>query len=75
MPDTDGITLLRKLRTRLPEVPVILISAFLESDGQPLRGDDDFTERLPKPFAPSHLLARVLKVAGERTAVAAETAP
>ena len=69
MPDTDGITLLRKLRTRLPDVPVILISAYLESDGQPFRSEDDFTERLPKPFAPSHLLARVLKVAGERMAV------
>jgi CheY-like chemotaxis protein len=72
MPDTDGITLLRKLRMRLPDVPVILISAYLESDGQPFRNEDDFTERLPKPFAPSHLLARVLKVAGERAVVNGE---
>ncbi|BDU20941.1 ATP-binding protein [Dyella sp. GSA-30] len=72
MPDTDGITLLRKLRTHLPDVPVILISAYLESDGQPFRSEDDFTERLPKPFAPSHLLARVLKVAGQRAVVSGE---
>ncbi|HEY9132393.1 MAG TPA: ATP-binding protein [Dyella sp.] len=65
MPDTDGPTLLKKLRRRLPLVPVILISAYLDNEGQAIHDDDDFTERLPKPFAPSQLLARVLKVAGK----------
>ncbi|HEV7776763.1 MAG TPA: ATP-binding protein [Luteibacter sp.] len=63
MPDTDGVSLLRRLRTYLPRVPVILISAYLDSDAQP-PADDLYTERLPKPFAPSHLVSRVLKAAG-----------
>jgi CheY-like chemotaxis protein len=64
MPDTDGSTLLLRLRTHLPRVPVILISACLENEGQPPLADDMFTERLPKPFEPSHLVSRVLKAAG-----------
>jgi signal transduction histidine kinase len=64
MPDTDGITLMRRLRVRLPDVPVILISAYLDSDGQPDHAGDMFTERLPKPFAPSQLVSRVLIAAG-----------
>jgi signal transduction histidine kinase len=64
MPDTDGISLLRRLRRHLPEVPVILISAYLDQDGQSPPPEEIFTERLPKPFAPNHLLARVLHVAG-----------
>jgi signal transduction histidine kinase len=72
MPDIDGITLLRRLRRHLPEVPVILISAYLDMDGQtpPVDGDGIFTERLPKPFAPSLLVARVLHAAGKSRSAA-----
>jgi signal transduction histidine kinase len=66
MPDTDGVSLLQRLRMYLPEVPVILISAYLEGDGD-IATDEMFSERLPKPFAPSHLLARVLSAAGVGT--------
>lgn len=59
MPDTDGPTLLRKLRLQLPRVPVILISACMDDDGQPSVPATEFTERLPKPFAPGVLLERV----------------
>ncbi|MEP6897014.1 MAG: ATP-binding protein, partial [Rhodanobacter sp.] len=59
MPDTDGLTLLRKLRARLPDVPAILISAYLETDGLPPGQADPLSERLPKPFAPDVLAARV----------------
>jgi signal transduction histidine kinase/CheY-like chemotaxis protein len=59
MPDTDGVTLLHALRKSLPEVPAILISAFLETDGSPPGHADPFSERLPKPFAPDVLAARV----------------
>lgn len=68
MPDTDGISLLHRLRRHLPDVPVILISAYLEQDGQSPPPDAVFTERLPKPFAPNHLLARVLHVSGKLAA-------
>jgi signal transduction histidine kinase/CheY-like chemotaxis protein len=59
MPDIDGLSLLRKLRVRMPEVPAILISAYLESDGSPPSHEINFSERLPKPFAPDALVARV----------------
>jgi len=59
MPDIDGLNLLRKLRLQLPDVPAILISAYLETDGSPPGLQDVFSERLPKPFAPDALVARV----------------
>jgi signal transduction histidine kinase/CheY-like chemotaxis protein len=59
MPDIDGLSLMRKLRLRLPEVPAILISAYLESDGSASGHELSFSERLPKPFAPDALVARV----------------
>lgn len=61
--DTDGLTLLSKLRRRMPGVPTILISAYLDTDGQPSHLLDPLTERLPKPFAPSDLVARVMRTA------------
>ena len=59
MPDIDGLSLLRKLRQRMPDVPAILISAYLETDGSPPGHEIPFSERLPKPFAPDALVARV----------------
>jgi signal transduction histidine kinase len=61
--DTDGVTLLPKLRRKLPRVPVILISAYLDTDGQPSLPVDALTERLPKPFLPTTLVARVMDAA------------
>jgi signal transduction histidine kinase len=61
--DTDGLTLLPKLRRTLPRVPVILISAYLDTDGQPALPVDALTERLPKPFLPTTLVSRVLDAA------------
>lgn len=59
MPGIDGLSLMRKLRLHMPEVPAILISAYLESDGSAASHDLAFSERLPKPFAPDALVARV----------------
>jgi signal transduction histidine kinase len=67
LPDADGLTLLSKLRQRMPRVPTILISAYLDTDGQPPEPSDTLTERLPKPFAPSDLVARVIRAARRRT--------
>lgn len=70
MLDTDGASLLRRLRQTLPEVPAILISAYLDSDGSAAAPEDAHSERLPKPFNPSVLLARVF-AAAHKTSVAA----
>jgi CheY-like chemotaxis protein len=73
--DTDGATLLRRLRRDLHAVPAILISAYMESDGfSAAEPDDLYCERLPKPFAPSALLARVYAAVSRETANAMELA-
>jgi signal transduction histidine kinase len=63
MADIDGASLLRRLRKTLHTVPAILISAFLESDGSAAGPGDVHCERLPKPFLPAVLLARVVAAA------------
>jgi CheY-like chemotaxis protein len=68
LPDTNGTVLLRRLRQRFPTVPAILISAYLDTDGQPPGNEDDFVERLPKPFAPDTLVTRVQQAAARRYA-------
>ena len=68
MVDTDGASLLRRLRQTLHAVPAILISAYLESDGSVAGLEDMHSERLPKPFAPSTLLERILAAASREHA-------
>nr|WP_225737436.1 ATP-binding protein [Dyella acidiphila] len=63
MPDMDGSTLLAHIRERYPAVPAILISAYLEGDTDGGEVNHALNERLPKPFAPETLLARVQQVA------------
>lgn len=74
LPDTDGLTLMSELRRRMPRLPAILISAHLDTDGQPANQADALNERLPKPFPPSQLVARVLATA-RRHAEARRHAP
>jgi len=73
MSDTDGTSLLRRLRQTLHSVPAILISAYLDSDGSAAGPEDIYSERLPKPFPPSALLARVFAAASRGHADAMET--
>ena len=56
MPDMDGTVLLATLRQRWPQVPTILISAFLDGYDQP---SEPWVVRMPKPFSPDDLLVRV----------------
>jgi len=62
MPDMDGLTMLRQLRERDPEIPVIIITGFgtMENAVQALRlGAQDF---VLKPFMPEELLEVVRNV-------------
>lgn len=75
MPDIDGTALLQQLRLRLPKVPAILISAYLETDWQPPAVDDPFNIWLPKPFAPDRLVDCVFKAATSTAERDARTNP
>jgi two-component system OmpR family response regulator len=77
MPGTDGISLLRQLRSRPSdaEIPVIMLTARIEAMDRILgleMGADDY---VPKPFVPRELLARIkaiLKRTSARRAPLAE---
>ncbi len=61
MPGMDGHALLRSLKARWPEVPVLLMTAYgqIEMAVQAMR--DGAADYLPKPFEPDRLLAAVAR--------------
>lgn len=59
MPGTDGITVLRKLRSRGDLTPVLLLTAKSETDDKVEGLDSGANDYLTKPFAAKELLARV----------------
>ena len=59
LPGIDGLTLLRELHARAPELPVVILSARSELATK-LRGFElGAVDYLPKPFSLDELLARV----------------
>jgi two-component system copper resistance phosphate regulon response regulator CusR len=59
LPGIDGLTLLRELHARAPELPVVILSARSELSTK-LRGFElGAVDYLPKPFSLDELLARV----------------
>ena len=61
MPGMDGHALLRTLKARRPDIPVILMTAYgqIEKAVQAIR--DGAADYLPKPFEPDRLLAIVAR--------------
>lgn len=61
MPGMDGHALLRSLKTRWPETPVLLMTAYgqIERAVQAMR--EGAADYLPKPFEPDRLLAAVAR--------------
>lgn len=72
--DTSGLVLLPKLRRQLPQVPIIMISACSDCDGQSPSLADALVEHLPKPFLPTTLVSRVVDAA-RRHAIPPEPEP
>jgi two-component system response regulator FlrC len=59
MPGMDGHALLRALKARHPEIPVILMTAYGQIDRAVLAMRDGAADYLPKPFEPDRLLTAV----------------
>lgn len=61
MPDIDGTAVMRHLRYRFPETPAILISTGAPGDqAQGAPGERNY--RLPKPFSPDRLAAKIFEI-------------
>jgi two-component system response regulator FlrC len=61
MPGMDGHALLRSLKTRHPEIPVILMTAYGQIDRAVQAMRDGAADYLAKPFEPDNLLATVAR--------------
>jgi len=61
MPGMDGHALLRTLKVRRPEIPVILMTAYGQIDRAVQAMRDGAADYLPKPFEPNNLLATVAR--------------
>lgn len=59
MPCVDGITVLKKLRARGNQIPILILSAKSEIDDKVLGLDSGANDYLTKPFDSKELLARI----------------
>jgi DNA-binding response OmpR family regulator len=70
LPDVDGVTLLRLLRAKSVETPVLMLTALGSVDDRVAGLDAGADDYLAKPFAFNELIARV-RALGRRGAAAA----
>ena len=59
MPEKDGITVLKELRSRGSKIPVLILTAKSEVDDKVLGLDSGANDYLTKPFHSRELLARI----------------
>ncbi|MDD0838031.1 response regulator [Curvibacter sp. HBC61] len=74
LPGLDGLSLLRDLRQREPQLPVILITARVEELDRLLGLETGADDYICKPFSPREVVARV-KAVLRRSAAQPATAP
>lgn len=67
MPEMDGITVLKKIRQRGNQVPVLMLTAKSEIDDRVLGLDSGADDYLSKPFDTKELLARIRAVTRRKT--------
>ncbi len=65
LPDMDGRDVCLKMRSVLPELPVLVMSGSVSGRGVAPLPRNRLVEFLPKPYAPSDVLARVRKLLNE----------
>lgn len=59
LPDTDGVALLRQIRSSQPELPVIITTAYLSIEPQLQLLDVPYSDYIVKPFRLDELAARI----------------
>lgn len=67
MPEVDGITVLKKLRKKGNNIPVLLLTAKAEIDDKVLGLDSGANDYLTKPFDVKELLARIRAMTRSQT--------
>lgn len=70
MPKKDGITVLKELRKRNNQIPVILLTAKSEIDDRVTGLDAGADDYITKPFVAKELLARIRAVTRRKSGVA-----
>jgi two-component system cell cycle sensor histidine kinase/response regulator CckA len=68
MPGMDGPELVRRLRKKRPELPVLFVSGYSEHSSQNLGVGMPRTSSLAKPFAPASLARALRKLLDETPA-------
>ncbi|MFG6448494.1 nitrogen regulation protein NR(I) [Roseateles sp. BYS180W] len=66
MPGSSGLTLLAQLRERLPQLPVIIMTAYTDLDSAVAAFQGGAFEYLPKPFDLPHAVALIRRAWQER---------
>ena len=61
-PETHGPTLIKNVRDKTPELPVICISGYAEETFRNRLGEDTDIHFLPKPFSLAQLAGKVKEV-------------
>ena len=77
MPGMTGTELARVVRTRVPTLPVVLMTGFVEGDDAILQQGDVVTAVIPKPFTSGELRAvmeRVIEASRGHAATAGSSA-
>jgi DNA-binding response OmpR family regulator len=64
LPDRSGLDLLRELRLRRQDVPLVCITGYATRENQALAADAGATTFLPKPFDSDELLSVVRRALG-----------
>ena len=67
MPGMDGIALLAKLKSQLPDLPVIITTAHSDLDSAVSSYEEGAFEYLPKPFDIEEMVATVTRAQSQRT--------
>ena len=67
MPKVDGLTVLRRLREKGSQIPVLMLTAKSEVDDKVLGLDTGANDYLTKPFSTPELLARIRAMTRSQT--------